>query len=50
MYFVKGPQHFMSFRGDGKVKCYEIRLLPYGPSANDDLLLVADNIASPPIS
>jgi len=40
---------FLMYRGDGKDKCYEIRLLPYGPSANDDLLAVEDDIASPPI-
>ncbi|CAK8690960.1 unnamed protein product [Clavelina lepadiformis] len=36
----------VGFRGDGKEKCYEIILFPYGVEANDILLRLGDDVAS----
>nr|CAB3262800.1 uncharacterized protein LOC100183467 [Phallusia mammillata] len=37
------------FRGNGRVKCYALRLLPYGPDELDQLLEIGDDVASPVI-
>ncbi|XP_076807201.1 uncharacterized protein LOC143450511 isoform X3 [Clavelina lepadiformis] len=38
------------YQGDGKVKCIEVVLLPYGINEGDTLLTVADDTASNPIA
>ena len=44
--FVKTNQIFCRLGRSGA--CLEIILFPYGPEANDDLLQVADDVASNP--